>query len=69
MDYKNRLTDPVYQIIFTKKNGEDRVIKCKVEPDYCEHISGKEEYVVVFDMEECDYRTVNTNTIKSFNLI
>lgn len=69
MNYKNQMIEPTYQITYTKKNGETRTIKCKVEPDYCEHISGKKEYVVVYDLEKQDYRTVNTNTIKSFNLV
>ena len=67
--FKDTMIEPVYQITYIKKNGETRKIKCKVEPDYCDHLSGKEEYVVVFDLEKEDYRTVNTNTIKSFKLI
>ena len=69
MNYKKQMTEPIYEIVFTKKNGEDRKIKCTVEPDYHEHISGKKEYVVVYDLEKQDYRTVNTNTIKSFKLV
>ena len=66
MSYKEQMTNPVFKILYTKKNGEDRLINCTIEQDYCEHISGKEEYVVVFDLDKQDYRTVNTDTIKVF---
>jgi len=66
MSYKEQMTNPVFKILYTKKNGEDRLINCTIEQDYCEHISGKEEYVVVFDIDKQDYRTVNTDTIKVF---
>jgi hypothetical protein len=45
------------------------LIECTIEKDYCEHTSGKEEYVVVYDVKEQDYRTVNTDTIKVFERI
>ena len=67
--FKKQMTNREFEITFTKKNGEDRKIKCTVDPNYCEHISGKDEYVVVFDTEEQDYRTVNTSTIKEFKLV
>jgi len=69
MNYKAKMTDPTYRIVYTKKNGEIREIECKVENDYCEHISGKKEYVVVYDVVNEGYRTVNTDTIKSFELV
>jgi hypothetical protein len=69
MNYKTQMTDPTYKILFTKKNGEDRLIECTIDKNYCEHISGKEEYVVVYDLKEQDYRTVNTDTIKVFEMI
>jgi hypothetical protein len=69
MNYKTQMTDPTYKILFTKKNGEDRLIECTIDKNYCEHVSGKEEYVVVYDLKEQDYRTVNTNTIKVFEMV
>lgn len=69
MNYKSKLTDPVYRITFVKKNGKKRTIKCKVEPNYHTHTSLKEELVVVKDLVKGGYRTVNTNSILSFDLI
>ena len=69
MNYKTQMTDSTYKILFTKKNGEDRLIECTIDKNYCEHVSGKEEYVVVYDLKEQDYRTVNTDTIKVFEMI
>jgi len=69
MNYKTQMTDPTYKILFTKKNGVDRLIECTIDKNYCDHISGKEEYVVVYDLKEQDYRTVNTDTIKVFEMI
>jgi hypothetical protein len=63
------MTDPTYKILFTKKIGVDRLIDCTIDKNYCDHISGKEEYVVVYDLKEQDNRTVNTDTIKVFERI
>ncbi len=72
MNYRNTMLEnfgTTFQITYTKQNGTERTIKCKTEKNYTDHNSGKNEYVVVFDLDEQDYRTVNTNTIKSFNMI
>lgn len=69
MNYKGALLDPIYLITYHKKNGEERVMRCQVDKDYCEHTSGKKEFVVVFDIEKQDWRTVNTDTITSFQVI
>jgi hypothetical protein len=72
MNYKETMLEnfgATFQITYTKKDGTERSIKCKTEKNYTEHVSGKQEYVVVFDIEEQDYRVVNTNTIKSFSTI
>lgn len=66
MNYKETMVNPKFKVLFTKKDGSDRLIECTVDPKYCDHTSGKEEYLVVFDLEKQDYRTVNTNTIKIF---
>jgi hypothetical protein len=67
--FKKQMTRKEFEISFTKKDGSDRQIRCTIDPNYCEHLSGKDEYVVVFDLDEQDYRTVNTNTIKEFKMI
>ncbi len=72
MNYKETMLENFgtkFQITYIKKDGTERTIKCKTEKGHTEHNSGKNEYVVVFDIEEQDYRVVNTNTIKSFQTI
>ena len=72
MNYKTQILNTngnEFQVTYTKKDGTERSIKCQTEKNYTDHNSGKEEYVVVFDIEEQDYRVVNTNTIKSFSTI
>ena len=72
MNYKETMLEnfgTTFQITYTKKDGTERSIKCQTEKNYTDHNSGTEEYVVVSDIEEQDYRVVNTNTIKSFQTI
>ena len=68
-NFKQALLDPTYLVTYYKKNGDKRTIRCKVEKDYCEHPSGKKEYVVVYDLLKHDWRTINTDTIESFEVI
>ena len=58
-----------FQVVYTKKDGTERTLNGYIEDGYTEHISGKDEYVVVFDTNEQEYRVVNTKTVKSFQLI
>ncbi len=67
-NFKSAMLEPTYRIVFKKKNGEERFIKCQVDKDYCTPRSGKPEHIVVFDLIKCDWRTVNTDTIISFEL-
>jgi hypothetical protein len=68
-DFKSAMIEPTYRIVFKKKNGQEHYIRCQVDKDYCTHRSGKSEYIVVFDLNKCDWRTVNTDTIISFELV
>ena len=72
MNYKTQILKTngnEFQVTYTKKDGTERTLTGNIEDGYTEHISGKKEYVVVFDSNEQDYRVVNTNTIKSFQMI
>jgi hypothetical protein len=72
MNYKTQILESngnEFQVTYTKKNGTDRTLKGYIESGYTDHNSSKEEYVVVFDTTEQDYRVVNTNTIKSLQFI
>lgn len=63
------MVTPMFKIVYTKKNGEERTIRCQVDPEYHTHRSNKPEYVVVFDLDKQGYRTVNTSTIKLFEAL
>jgi len=72
MNYKTQILNTngnEFQVTYTKKDGTERTLTGHIEDGYTEHISGKKEYVVVFDSNEQDYRVVNTSTIKSFHMI
>ncbi len=72
MNYKTQILKTngnEFQVTYTKKDGTERTLTGHIEDGYTEHISGKKEYVVVFDSNEQDYRVVNTSTIKSFHMI
>jgi len=72
MNYKTQIlktNGSEFQVTYTKKDGTERTLTGHIEDGYTEHISGKSEYVVAFDSNEQDYRVINTNTIKSFQLI
>jgi len=72
MNYKTQMLETKgndFQVTFTKKDGSERTISGKIEEGYNEHSSGNEDYVVMFDNENQDYRSVNVNTVKSFKMI
>jgi hypothetical protein len=72
MNYKNQIlktNGSEFQVTYTKKDGTTRSLTGHIEDGYTQHASGKDEYVVVFDSNEQDYRTVNTNTVTSFQMI
>ena len=69
MNYKTQMTPGTkFQVTFTKANGEDRVIVGSVN-ESGKHNSGKPNLVTVVENGTGEYRTVNTHTIKSFQLI
>ena len=72
MNYKQMILESngaEFKVKYTKKDGSERILTGHIEEGHTDHISGKNEYVVVFDSNEQDYRVVNTNTIKSFQFI
>ena len=69
MNYKTQMTPGTkFQVTFTKANGEDRMIVGSVN-ESGKHNSGKSNLVTVLENKTGEYRTVNTSTIKSFQLI
>ena len=72
MNYKTQILNTngsEFQVTYTKKDGTTRSLTGHIEDGYTQHASGKDEYVVVFDSNEQDYRTVNTNTVTSIQMI
>ena len=72
MNYKTQILNTngsEFQVTYTKKDGTARTLTGHIEDGYTQHVSGKDEYVVVFDSNEQDYRTVNTNTVTSIQMI
>jgi hypothetical protein len=69
MNYKNQMTPGTnFKVTFTKSNGEDRTIIGSVN-ESGKHNSGKSNLVTVVEHGTNDYKTINTSTIKSFQLI
>ena len=69
MNYKTQMTPGTkFQVTFTKANGEDRMIVGSVN-ESGKHNSGKSNLVTVVEHGTNEYKTINTSTIKSFQLI
>jgi hypothetical protein len=69
MSYKNQMTPGInFKVTFTKSNGEDRTIVGHVN-ESGKHNSGKDNLVSVVENSTNEYRVVNMNTIKSFQLV
>lgn len=69
MNYKTQMTPGTnFKTTFTKANGADRTIIGHVN-ESGKHNSGKSNLVTVVENKTGEYRVVNTNTIKSFQLI
>ena len=69
MNYKTQMTPGTkFQVTFTKANGEDRMIVGSVN-ESGKHNSGKSNLVTVVEHGTNEYKTINTSTIKSCQLI
>ena len=69
MNYKNQMTPGTnFKVTFTKSNGADRTIIGSVN-ESGKHNSGKSNLVTVVEHGTNEYKTINTSTIKSFQLI
>ena len=60
----------IFSVIFTKKNGEERKMLCRL--DVKKHLKGGEKkydtealnYLTVYSLDSKGYRTINLNTLK-----
>jgi len=60
----------IFSVIFTKKNGEERKILCRL--DVKKHLKGGEKkydtealnYLTVYSLDSKGYRTINLSTLK-----
>ena len=65
------------EVVFTKKDGTKRLMKCTLREDEVVHIEKKTERVVkdnetvlaVWDLEAAGWRTINLDTIESVRVI
>jgi hypothetical protein len=69
------LKENVVEIIFTKVNGDDRVMRCTLMPDYLPEQTDIEERVprkdavAVWDLEKGAWRSFRVDSIKSVSSI
>jgi hypothetical protein len=60
----------IFSVIFTKKNGEERKMLCRL--DVKKHLKGGEKkydtealnYLTVYSLDSKGYRTINLSTLK-----
>lgn len=66
------LKDSIVEIIFTKKDGTERVMKCTLQKEYLPEAAGSEkerseEVLAVFDVEKDGWRSFRWDSIKQVN--
>ena len=68
----NKLNDGTIQVIFTKKDGTPRVMKCTLQEDYLPEVDGvividkdrwKKDALAVFDIEKNDWRSFRWDSV------
>ena len=67
---KQVVGNKIFSVVFTKKDGSEREMVCRLGVK--KYLTGGElgydaaakNYLIVFDMEAGDYRTLNVNTLK-----
>jgi hypothetical protein len=70
--FKELVGNKIFSVEFTKKDGSLRKMVCRLGVK--KHLRGGElsynpedfNYLVVFDLQSEEYRTINVNTLKSF---
>jgi hypothetical protein len=76
-DMKRVLNAEMCTVVFTKKNGEERIMECTTRSDMipANHLSSKEgtarkentDVVVAYDVRKADWRSFRVDSVKSFN--
>lgn len=71
---KNLLHSNVVEVVFTKVNGEKRVMKCTLQESYLPDQKGdterkkNENVLAVFDIDSNDWRSFRFDSVISYNI-
>ena len=73
-DLKVLVANKIFSVVFTKKDGSDREMVCRL--GVTKHLKGGEKsydsdalnYLTVYDMQAEGYRTINVNTLKKIKV-
>lgn len=76
MDYREVLKNNICEVVFTKKNGDERTMTCTLHPDVLPITEGVREYrepnpdtISVWDIEADGWRAFRLDSIKSFEIV
>lgn len=75
-EYNQLLQNNICTVVFTKKNGEERVMKCTLKPEIIEEVNSPkhtsrtvnvpESQVRCIDIEKKEWRSFNIDSVISF---
>lgn len=67
----NKLNDGTIQVIFTKKDGTERIMNCTLHEDYVPEIKGTKainpDVIAVYDVDAEGWRSFRWDSIKKVN--
>jgi len=67
----NKLNDGTIQVIFTKKDGTERIMNCTLHEDYVPEIKGTKainpDVIAVYDVDAEGWRSFRWDSIKEVN--
>lgn len=67
----NKLNDGTIQVIFTKKDGTERIMNCTLHEDYVPEIKGTKainpDVIAVYDVDADGWRSFRWDSIKKVN--
>ena len=67
----NKLFDGTVQVVFTKKDGSERIMNCTLHEDYVPEIKGTKainpDVIAVYDVDAKGWRSFRWDSIKEVN--
>lgn len=68
--FRELVGNKIFSVVFTKKDGSEREMVCRL--GVTKHLKGGSigyntedyNYLIVFDMQKNEYRTLNVNTLR-----